>query len=203
MGRHGGFFRGCGCAGRLLVSAVPVPDAGAGGYQALVRLGGPAGPSGSDLSDLYFFFLRRSPFSGAAHRQRDVAVPFQVFYRSFQNVCKREETQAVLPDRGPCGKYPFYSAHRAGGVPLCGRDLLKKSILAICDVERSYAYNFMEYINQKRSVPFEIQAFTNTDTLLAFGSKEDIDILLISDKAMCDQVKELGVENIVMISEVS
>ncbi len=78
---------------------------------------------------------------------------------------------------------------------------MKKSILAICDVERSYAYNFMEYINQKRSVPFEIQAFTNTDTLLGSGSKEDIDILLISDKAMCDRVKELGVENIIILSE--
>lgn len=78
---------------------------------------------------------------------------------------------------------------------------MKKSILAICDVEKEYAYNFMEYINQKRSIPFEIQAFTNTASLLEFGSREDIDILLISDKAMCDRVKSLGVENIVILSE--
>lgn len=78
---------------------------------------------------------------------------------------------------------------------------MKKSILAICDVEKSYAYNFMEYINQKRSVPFEIQAFTNTGSLLEYGSREEIDILLISDKAMCSQVKELDVENIVILSE--
>lgn len=78
---------------------------------------------------------------------------------------------------------------------------MKKSILAICDVEKEYAYNFMEYINQKRSVPFEIQAFTNVASLLELGSREDIDILLISDKAMCDQVKGLDVENIVILSE--
>ncbi|MCI9546232.1 MAG: hypothetical protein HFH60_06050 [Lachnospiraceae bacterium] len=78
---------------------------------------------------------------------------------------------------------------------------MKNSVLAICDVERSYAYNFMEYMNQKRSVPFEIQAFTNVDSLLKFGSKEDIGILLISDTAMCSQVKELSVENIVILSE--
>ncbi len=78
---------------------------------------------------------------------------------------------------------------------------MKKSILAICDVEKSYACNFMEYINQKRSVPFEIQAFTNTGSLLECGSREEIDILLISDKAMCSQVKELSIENIVILSE--
>ena len=78
---------------------------------------------------------------------------------------------------------------------------MKKSILAICDVEKSYAYNFMEYINQKRAVPFEIQAFTNIDSLLEFGAREEIDILLISDQAMCGQVKELSIENIVILSE--
>ena len=49
---------------------------------------------------------------------------------------------------------------------------MKKSILAICDVEKLYAYNFMEYINQKRSMPFEIQAFTNVDSLLELGVRE-------------------------------
>lgn len=78
---------------------------------------------------------------------------------------------------------------------------MKKSVLAICDVEKLYAYNFMEYINQKRTVPFEIQAFTNVDSLLEFGSKEDIQALLISDKAMCGQVKELSIENIIILSE--
>ncbi len=78
---------------------------------------------------------------------------------------------------------------------------MKKSILAICDVEKLYAYNFMEYINQKRSMPFEIQAFTNIDSLLEFGVRGDIDILLISDKAMCDEIKELPVENVIILSE--
>lgn len=78
---------------------------------------------------------------------------------------------------------------------------MKKSILAICDVEKSYAYHFMEYINQKRSIPFEIQAFTNTGSLLEYASREEVDILLISDKAMCSQVKELSIENIVILSE--
>ncbi len=78
---------------------------------------------------------------------------------------------------------------------------MKKSILAICDVEKAYAYNFMEYINQKRSVPFEIQAFTNADALVEYGSREEIDILLISDKAICSQVKKLAIENTMILSE--
>lgn len=78
---------------------------------------------------------------------------------------------------------------------------MKKSILAICDVEKSYAYHFMEYLNQKRSIPFEIQAFTNVEALLESAGKGEIGVLLISDKAMCPQIKEMPVGNVVILSE--
>ena len=61
---------------------------------------------------------------------------------------------------------------------------MKKRILAICDLEALYACNFMQYISQKKSVPFEIQAFTNTEKLIEAAKKERIEVLLISDKAM-------------------
>ena len=37
---------------------------------------------------------------------------------------------------------------------------MKKSIFAVCDLEVDYAFNFMDYLNQKKNLPFEIQAFT-------------------------------------------
>lgn len=78
---------------------------------------------------------------------------------------------------------------------------MKKSIFAICDLEVDYAHNFMDYLNCKRSIPFEIQAFTSVEHLIKFAGKERIEILLISDKAMCSRVKELDVGQIMILSE--
>jgi len=59
----------------------------------------------------------------------------------------------------------------------------------------------MEYINQKRNIPFEIQAFTNSTHLCTFGEKHAIEILLISDKAMCAEVEALRIGKIMILSE--
>lgn len=40
---------------------------------------------------------------------------------------------------------------------------MKKNIFAVCDLEVDYAFNFMDYLNQKKNLPFEIQAFTTAD----------------------------------------
>ena len=61
---------------------------------------------------------------------------------------------------------------------------MKKNIFAVCDLEVDYAFNFMDYLNQKKNLPFEIQAFTTAESLLAYGKENHIELLLISDKAM-------------------
>ena len=78
---------------------------------------------------------------------------------------------------------------------------MKKNILAICDLEEAYVCNFVEYINQKRSIPFELQAFTNTTKLSEFCQDNHIEILLISDKAMIDEVQSYGVGKVIILSE--
>lgn len=78
---------------------------------------------------------------------------------------------------------------------------MKRSILAICDLEKTYAYHFMEYMNQKKSIPFEIQAFTSGELAAAYGKEHHIEILLISDKAMCSAIGELDVGQIIILSE--
>ena len=78
---------------------------------------------------------------------------------------------------------------------------MKKSIFAVCDLEVDYALNFMEYLNQKRNIPFEIQAFTTVKGLIAYGRQTHIELLLISDKAMCREVRELDIGKIVILSE--
>lgn len=78
---------------------------------------------------------------------------------------------------------------------------MKKRILAICDLEVLYACNFMQYISRKKSIPFEIQAFTSTDKLIEAAGKERVEVLLISDKAMDERVEQLQVGQIIILSE--
>ncbi len=46
---------------------------------------------------------------------------------------------------------------------------MKKPIFALCDPEAEYARNFMEYLNRKKSLPFEVQVFTGAESLVAFA----------------------------------
>ena len=66
---------------------------------------------------------------------------------------------------------------------------MKKNIFAVCDLEVDYAFNFMDYLNQKKNLPFEIQAFTTAESLIAYGKENHIELLLISDKAMRKEVQ--------------
>ena len=78
---------------------------------------------------------------------------------------------------------------------------MKKNVFAICDLETEYAVNFMEYLNRRKSLPFEIQAFTSVETLTAYAEKNPVEILLISDRAMCREVQALKIGTVVILSE--
>ncbi|MCD7868090.1 MAG: hypothetical protein LUG62_07885 [Clostridiales bacterium] len=78
---------------------------------------------------------------------------------------------------------------------------MKKNIFAVCDLEVDYACNFMDYLNQKRNIPFEVQAFTSVESLLEYGQRVPIELLLISVKAMCEKVLELKIGKIIILSE--
>lgn len=78
---------------------------------------------------------------------------------------------------------------------------MKKSIFAVCDLEASYACNLMDYLNEKKNTPFEVQAFTNVESLMAFARDNQLEILLISTRAMCNEIKELQIKRIIILSE--
>ena len=63
---------------------------------------------------------------------------------------------------------------------------MKKQIFAVCDLEAEYARNFMDYLNQKKNIPFEIQAFTNVSSFVAYAKENPVELLLISAEAMLD-----------------
>lgn len=78
---------------------------------------------------------------------------------------------------------------------------MRRHIFAVCDLEEAYAYNFMEYLNHKKNIPFEIQAFTSAKMLLEFAGDCPIEILLISDKAMCPEVQAMEIGQLIILSE--
>lgn len=78
---------------------------------------------------------------------------------------------------------------------------MRRNIFAVCDLEVDYALNFMDYLNQKKNIPFEIQAFTTVESLIAYGRKTHIELLLISGKAMCWEVRELDIGKMIILSE--
>lgn len=78
---------------------------------------------------------------------------------------------------------------------------MKKSIFAVCDLDGSYARNLMEYLKEKRSTPFEVQAFTNVESLQNFTRNHEIEILLISTRAMCNEIRDLPVNRTIILSE--
>ena len=67
----------------------------------------------------------------------------------------------------------------------------KKSVFAVCDTEMEYARNFMEYLNQKRNIPFEVHAFSSAEMFLEFAKNNETEILLISDKAMKEGIRSV------------
>ena len=77
----------------------------------------------------------------------------------------------------------------------------KKNIFAVCDLEVEYAYNFMEYLNQRRNLPFEVQAFTSPQILCEYAKTQPIEILLISDKAMCEEVRRMKAGKLIILTE--
>ena len=50
----------------------------------------------------------------------------------------------------------------------------------------------MEYLNRKQNLTFEVQAFTGVKSLLVFAEQNRIEILLISEAAVCREVREAG-----------
>ena len=61
--------------------------------------------------------------------------------------------------------------------------------------------NFMEYLNQKRNIPFEVHAFSSAEMFLEFAKNNETEILLISDKAMKEEIRRYPIRQIIILSE--
>ena len=73
-------------------------------------------------------------------------------------------------------------------------------VFAVCDLETEFAIRFMEYLNG-RNLPFEVQMFTRPDKLCEYGKNKHIELLLISERAMSEEIRSLDVGQTVLLSE--
>ena len=78
---------------------------------------------------------------------------------------------------------------------------VSKAVFAICDSESMYIYNLMEYVHSRKGEEFEVQAFTGVESLCACAKEKTIEILLISGKLLCEQVRELHIRKVMVLSE--
>lgn len=73
---------------------------------------------------------------------------------------------------------------------------MMRKILAICDLEVAYASHFMEHMNHRRNLPFEVQAFSSLDKVKELVKEHAIEILLISERALLGRRSEVASWNI-------
>lgn len=78
----------------------------------------------------------------------------------------------------------------------------EKKIFAVCDLEVEYAYHFMEYLSRKKAIPFEARVFTSRETFLQYAKKNPVELLLISEKALCEEINDLDIGQTIVLAEV-
>lgn len=78
---------------------------------------------------------------------------------------------------------------------------MKKNILAVCDTESGYACNFAEYMNRRKRLPFEAEAFTDVERLKEYAGENPLDILMIAEADMDRSVERIPAEKLIILSE--
>lgn len=61
-----------------------------------------------------------------------------------------------------------------------------KKICAVFDKDEQYAYRFMNYVNDKRLMPYEVIIFTQKILLEEYGKETRIELLLVADNKDAD-----------------
>lgn len=119
----------------------------------------------------------------------------------FEVVSEQSGVAKLYGGNWKTGPFLLFGSSVSECLMLYGRTDLKKNIFAVCDLDVSYACNLTDYLNEKRTTPFEVQAFTNVESLQDFAKEHEIELLLISTRAMCNEVREIAVGRIVILSE--
>ena len=78
---------------------------------------------------------------------------------------------------------------------------MNKRILAICDTEADYAYRMMEVLKARKDLNFDIHVFTSIETLLSFGTLDEIECLLITESTYLEEIRKLSIPHVFILNE--
>lgn len=77
----------------------------------------------------------------------------------------------------------------------------KKGVFALCDSEAAYAGRLMDFLGTRQGLPFEVQAFSSPEPLKEYARDHTIDLLLISESLMTEELTQIDVEKIMLLTE--
>lgn len=76
----------------------------------------------------------------------------------------------------------------------------EERIMALCDTEDEYAQLMTEFLKKNRELPWKIHTYTNVQELVK-EEKEDLEMLVVSESAYCEEVQRLEALRTVVLSE--
>ena len=80
-----------------------------------------------------------------------------------------------------------------------------RSICIVCDPDPVFAGNLVDYLKDRKRMPFDVQAFTDVEKLRQFAESAHVELLLIAadqmSGEMCQALKGAGVGCICLLSE--
>lgn len=76
---------------------------------------------------------------------------------------------------------------------------MKKNMIAFCDSEDNYREEFMNYLKQVRELPFDVAVFSDTEELKEFCSRENPQLLVLSERVYEEELEQCG--NVVVLDE--
>ncbi len=78
---------------------------------------------------------------------------------------------------------------------------MKKNTLAVFDRDEEYVTKLMSYLSDRRSVPLEIQGFTDRQKLKDFINEYPVDILLITEEDLDEELEACNPGEMMILSE--
>ncbi len=75
------------------------------------------------------------------------------------------------------------------------------SKLVIFDLEELYANHLMDYISDKKGMPFQTVVFTRKLEMLEYLANNSVDILLIEATQMCEEITKFDIGKIILLSD--
>ncbi len=78
---------------------------------------------------------------------------------------------------------------------------MSKNVMAVFDEDEEYVLRLTEYFNDSKPQEMEIQGFTDIEYLKDFAKERELDVLLVQDGKMCDDIEEMRIGEIMVLSE--